>query len=251
MPTIEDNKTNESSGNVDFSSQITRLLPNTTYYLRAYATNKNGTGYGDTKTFTTSFVTDFEGNIYNAVTIGTQVWLVENLKTIHYQNGDLITNATNTSGTNWTSLTTGVFCDNTTEIVSNVYGRLYNWYAVVDNRKICPSGWHVPTITEWNTLITYLGGESVAGGKLKEVGTSHWIDPNTGATDEVGFKALAGGLRYYAGGYSAVGENASWWTSTESSSSAAWNIWTRNTYINVSIVTVGKTLANSVRCIRD
>ena len=118
---------------------------------------------------------------------------------------------------------------------------------------VCWSTGQNPTIEDNKTtdLITFLDGESIAGGKLKETRTLHWLDPNTGATDEVGFKALAGGCRYYAGGFCPIGQDACWWSSTEYDNTFAWEVWTRNTITQINTVHVGKTLANSVRCIRD
>lgn len=117
-------------------------------------------------------VKDFDGNVYDTVVIGTQVWLVQDLKVTHYQNGDPIPNVTD--GTNWSSLTSGAYCDyDNAPSNSTIYGKLYNWFTVRDSRNICPSGWHVPTDAEWETLINHLGGSEVAGCKLKEQGTEH------------------------------------------------------------------------------
>ena len=161
-------------------------------------------------------VTDIDGNIYNSVTIGNQVWMAENLKTTKYQNGEAIPNVTD--DTEWSNLVTGAYSDyNNDPSNSDTYGRLYNWYAVDDSRNICPSGWHVPNYSEWTTLENYLGGYLVAGGKLKETGTTHWSSPNTGATNETGFTALpAGGRGSNPGDFIYLGERAVWWTSKDS-----------------------------------
>jgi uncharacterized protein (TIGR02145 family) len=169
-------------------------------------------------------VTDRDGNVYNTVTIGAQTWMAENLKTTRYQNGDLI-------GT-----TTSVDLDITNENSpkyqwayggneSNVstYGRLYTWYGVIDSRNVCPTGWHVPTDAEWTSLTTYLGGEGAAGGKLKETATTHWLTPNTDATNETNFTALPGGYRNQNGEFSGIGNYGYWWSSTENTTIAAWN----------------------------
>jgi uncharacterized protein (TIGR02145 family) len=197
-PTIDNSKTSNDIGTGSFTSNLTGLTANTIYYVRAYATNSMGTAYGNQVTFKTTTdvetntVTDIDGNIYHTVTIGTQVWMVENLKTTKYRNGDPIPNVT---GNAWAALTTGAYCwyNNDAATYKATYGALYNWYAVADSRNIAPTGWHVPTDAEWTTLTTFLGGESVAGGKLKETGTNHWTSPNTGATNETGFTALPGG----------------------------------------------------------
>ena len=250
-PTIADNKTSDSSGTGIFTSNITGLSSNTTYYVRAYATNSEGTGYGSVLSFTTAqTVTDVDGNIYHTVTIGTQVWLVENLKTTKYNNGDPIANVTD--NTAWNGLTTGAYCNyNNDPLNSTTYGYLYNWYAVNDQRKIAPTGWHVPSDAEWTTLTTYLGGESIASGKLKESGLSHWATPNTGATNETGFTALPGGYRDNNGVFYFVGSTGYWWSYTETYVNYAWY---RTMYSYSTTVTRNycvKTWGNSVRCIKD
>jgi uncharacterized protein (TIGR02145 family) len=139
-------------------------------------------------------VTDIDGNIYNIVSIGTQKWMKENLKTIHYNNGDEIPNITDS--TQWKNLLTGAYCNyNNDTSIAAIYGRLYNWYAATDNRKICPSGWHIPADSECYVLTYYLGSIWNAGGKMKEIGTLHWLSPNIGATNSSDFMALPGGCR--------------------------------------------------------
>ncbi|MBV5313664.1 MAG: fibrobacter succinogenes major paralogous domain-containing protein [Prolixibacteraceae bacterium] len=159
-------------------------------------------------------VTDIDGNIYRTVIIGNQTWMAENLKTTRYNDGTPIANVTDNAA--WAALRTGAYCwynkDATT--LNETYGALYNWYAVSTN-KIAPTGWHVATDTKWITLIDYLGGNIVAGGKLNEVGTIHWIAPNTGATNDVGFTALPASIRFDYGIFSGIGEFAYWWSSTE------------------------------------
>ncbi len=167
------------------------------------------------KSSETGIVTDIDGNTYQTIKIGNQWWMAENLKVTHYRNGDAIPNVTDY--TEWVYLTSGAYCayDNDNSHVAT-YGRLYNWYAVSDSRNVAPSGWHVSTFEEWQTLEDYLGGSSVAGGKLKEAGTSHWASPNTGATNESGFSALPSGYRSHVyGHYSAMGFYCDFWTSTE------------------------------------
>jgi uncharacterized protein (TIGR02145 family) len=196
-------------------------------------------------------VTDFDGNVYHTVTIGTQVWMVENLKTTKYRNGDLIHNII--IAPEWDNMTSGACCDyaNTPEN-SKKYGKLYNWYAVNDSRNIAPTGWHVPSAAEWNTLITYLGGESVAGGKLKETGINHWESPNTGATNESGFTALPGGSRYFSGQFLQIGIIGFWWSSTKSSTGYAYSLnlsydGSGLGYYNFLLINGGL----SVRCVKD
>jgi len=148
-----------------------------------------------------SNVIDIDGNAYKTVKIGSQIWMSENLKTSHYRNGDSI--PTVTDNTAWSVFTTGARCwyNNDSTTYENPYGNLYNWYAVVDNRNICPIGFHIPSNMEWSTLVDYLGGESIAGGKMKATGTIYWDSSNTGATNESGFTALGGGARIYNGSF--------------------------------------------------
>lgn len=165
-------------------------------------------------------VTDYDGNIYHTVVIGTQTWTVENLKVTHYRNGDLIPNITD--NTAWPTLTTGAYCIyNNTETNKDIYGALYNWYAVTDSRNIAPSGWHVPTDEEWTTLTNFLGGSAIAGGKMKEYGTTHWTAPNTGGSNSSGLTILPCGDRGSMSGMDLTGfflnlkEYGSFWSSTE------------------------------------
>ena len=202
-PTIGNSKTTDGTGIGIFTSSITGLTANTTYYVRAYATNSIGTAYGDEavlKTFTGT-VTDFDGNVYYTVTIGSQVWLAGNLKTVKYNDGTDIPLVTDKTA--WGALTTPGYCwlNNDKATNKDTYGALYNYY-VVDpaangGKNVCPTGWKVPTNDEWTALTTYLNGEAAAGGKLKEAGTAHWQTPNTGATNETGFTALPAGGRGY------------------------------------------------------
>jgi uncharacterized protein (TIGR02145 family) len=196
-PTLSDSHTSDGSGAGVFSSSLTGLNQQTNYYIRAYATNAAGTSYGNTVTFTT-LVVDIDGNIYHTVTIGTQVWMVENLKTTHFNDGSPIFNCTDNA--TWGTLTTPAFCwYNNDSTNKNPYGALYNWYAAISS-NLCPPGWHLPTVDDFNTLYNYLGGASTAGGLMKEAGTAHWSPPNTGATNASGFTAVAGGSRSAGGG---------------------------------------------------
>ena len=198
-----------------------------------------------------SKLTDADGNVYHTVTIGSQVWMVENLKTTKYRDGTAIPNIIN--NTDWLSLSTGAYRDyNNTSSVSTIYGKLYNWYAVADSRNLCPSGWHVPSDADWTILTTYLGGESVAGGKLKEIDTTHWKSPNTGATNETGFTALPGGqFSLFSGTFDGIGSYTAWWSSIESYPDL---VWFRGLHYNSKIVTLSYSIKKtglSVRCLKD
>jgi uncharacterized protein (TIGR02145 family) len=212
-PTISNSKTTDGTGTGIFTSLITGLSTVTTYYARAYSTTSVGTSYGNEISFKTYFgeVTDIDGNIYPTVKIGEQVWMAENLKVTKYNDGTAIPNVTD--NTVWAALTTGAYCwyNNDATTYKATYGALYNWYAVNTN-KLAPTGWHVPIDEEWTTLTNYLGGVDVAGGKLKEVGTTHWQSPNTGATNETSFTALPGGYR--DNNYTDIKNISGFWSST-------------------------------------
>jgi len=206
-------------------------------------------------------VTDIDGNVYETVLIGTQTWTVENLKVIHYRNGDAIPIVT--VDTDWSNLTSGAYCnyDNDARYVAN-YGRLYNWHAVNDSRGIAPEGWHVPTDAEWKQMEMCLGmSQSQAdltgwrgtneGGKIKGTGTDHWTSPNTGATDESGFTCLPAGHRKLDGDYGAAGTDALLWSATGQSDELAWR---RNlSYGSAQIYRLAsdKEEGYSVRCVKD
>jgi uncharacterized protein (TIGR02145 family) len=147
------------------------------------------------------------------VTIGAQVWTGCNLSVTTYRNGNTIPQVTDPTA--WAALTTGAWCHVNNDPANDaIYGKLYNWYAVNDPRGLGPVGYHVPTVVERDALITYLGGQSVAGGKIKEVGTCHWLSPNVGATDETGFTAFGAGVRDYDGTYRDFNYLGWFWTST-------------------------------------
>jgi uncharacterized protein (TIGR02145 family) len=179
----------------------------------------------------------------------------ENLKTTRYRNGDLIpTGLTNNQWSNTTSGAYAIYNDSTQ--YNNIYGKLYNWYAVADPRELCPTGWHVPTDSEWDTLVNYLGGSSIAGGKMKTIGdlqsgTGLWQSPNTGATNSSGFSGLPGGYRVDNGNYSFIGDFGHWWSSTPNGTSNAWDwlLYYDSGYVFSS--NANKRLGFSVRCIKD
>jgi len=247
--------TSDGQGAGSFASVIGGLTANTTYYLRAYATNSAGTGYGNEISFTTKdaswgTITDADGNVYHTITIGTQVWMVENLKTTKYRNGASIPNVS--TNAQWEVLGTGAYCNYNNDVLNaNTYGRLYNWFAVNDSRKLAPEGWHISSYADWYTLINYLGGESVAGGKLRETGTTHWCYPNNGATNECGFTALPAGYRNLWGSFSNKTYQALWWCSTEGSPDLAWAALIIFNAVNVTFEADYKKYGCAVRCVKD
>ena len=194
-------------------------------------------------------VTDIDGNIYNTVQIGNQVWMSENLKTSRYRNGGLIPNVTD--GTAWSNSTTGAWSYYNNDVSNNaIYGKSYNWYTTLGD-TLCPAGWGVPTDAEWTTLTNYLGGESVAGGKMKTIGTAYWESPNTGAINLSGFSALPGGYRNTDGSFSLIRSNAFFWSAAEFDSNYAWYRLLNGNNGNVSRYGNGKSVGASVRCLRD
>ena len=209
-----------------------------------------------TPVIATDTVSDTEGNIYKTVQIGNQWWMAENLKSAKYRNGDPIPHVSD--NTAWAVLSTPAYCwyQNDKAGYGTVYGALYNWYTVDaasnGNRNICPAGWHIPSEAEWTTLTTCLGGLSVAGGKMKEAGTSHWSAPNTGATNTSGFTALPGGYRgYTTGEFGNIGSFAHWWSSTQEDAALAWGegLFTLDNPADHS--TSVKKNGFSIRCVKD
>lgn len=246
-PTIENNKTIQGADLGNFISELKNLSPNTTYYVRSYATNVLGTAYGSQMIFKTLD--------YSFVSIGKQDWMIKNLDVITYRNGDTIPQVTNPEA--WVALKTGAWCYyNNSSANGTTFGKLYNWYAVNDPRGLAPKGWHIPSDAEWTILGKQLGGDSVAGGKLKA--TVLWLQPNWKATNESGFTALPGGNRRGDGteAYAALFQNlyfyGGWWSSTEPNSNGAFN--RRLTFDLKQLYTdlyADKQDGFSVRCLRD
>ena len=197
-----------------------------------------------------STVTDYQGNGYNTVKIGEQCWLRENLRSTKYNDGTNIPNITN--NTTWASLTTPAYCwyNNDYSIYGSIYGALYNWYAV-NTGKLCPVGWHVPSDAEWTQLTDYLGGESIAGDKLKEAGNSHWFSQNFGATNESCFTALPGGIRVYDGAFYYNGVHGYWLSTSEDETIYIWVRELSYSESNAIRTKSNKELGNSVRCVKD
>jgi uncharacterized protein (TIGR02145 family) len=191
-------------------------------------------------------VSDIDGNGYDTVHIGTQIWLAENLKTTHYNDGTSIPKVTD--NLTWSGLSTGArsYYGNDSTQYDKVYGPLYNWHAV-ETGKLCPTGWHVPTDAEWTVLTNYLGGD---GGKLKEVGTVHWNN-STGATDEFGFTALPGGGRTDA--FDDITLTGSWWSSTQAvdSPNNAWQLKLNSNDTDMVRDYDFKYVGFSVRCLQN
>jgi uncharacterized protein (TIGR02145 family) len=203
-------------------------------------------------------VKDIDDNVYHTVTIGTQVWLVENLKTTKYNNGSSLSYVTD--NTIWNNMNSAAYCwyNNDPTTYKSDYGALYNWYAAYSD-KLCPTGWHVPSLEEWNTLINFLGGTGEAGVKLKEYGMEHWLTPNAGATNESGFTALPGGTRYtWSDGTSFRGitTEGNWANSTQPSGQYSTYNWVHLQYNFSSVSNYGGSNGPgqegmSIRCVKN
>lgn len=248
--------------NTIVTANITGLEPGTEYFYRIKVKSPTETVTGKDTSFTTTnpgktvitfnpglaygSVNDNDDNVYNTITIGTQAWMAENLKTTKFNDGTVIPFLPDMTA--WIDSTSSGYCWYNND--SLVYGALYNWYAV-NTSKLCPTGWHVPSDTEWSLLTTYIGGESTAGAKLMEEGNVHWQTPNYSQTNETGFTALPGGYRSTAGTYNSIRRYGYWWTSTEYSSAYAYCRSILYSYAYVDRSNTGKEGGFSVRCVKD
>ncbi len=286
-PTINDNKSIGGKGTGNFTTDLTFLEPNTEYFIRAYAIYSGGTIYSTSSTNSypgfsgfsslktplppsteTLFkdtlpygsVTDIEGNQYKTVQIGTQVWMAENLKVKKYRNGEEIPNLTENA--KWIAQSGGAYCDYYSPLMSDVFGRLYNWEALNSEKGLCPAGWHIPSDDEWKTLEMHLGlsqqevdktGErgTDQGAQLKQPGFEFWTNNEFGNRGEnkLRFTALPAGFRDKNGDFKGYSATTGWWSSSAFNASNAW-------HRSVSIFKlhrsdVSKRNAYSVRCIKD
>ena len=270
-PTIADSKTSDGAGSGTFTSTMSGLTAGTTYYVRAYATNNAGTSYGVVVSFTTSTtnpgntVTDIDGNVYHTITIGTQTWMVENLKTTKYRNGDVIGTTTGAIPYDATSKYQWAYDGNEANVAK--YGRLYTWWAATDTRNIAPEGWHIPTDAEWTSLENYLitngynyDGSTTSNKIAKALAaTTDWATyTETGAigndltkNNSSGFAALPGGYRSYDGPFFAVGDAGFWWGYTQNTYSNAWarSMGCYSSGLGRHSYTIS--YGFSVRCVRD
>ena len=250
-PTVADSHLDDARYTKNFRFNISGLQPGTKYYMRPYAENENAIAYGQEFSFNTK-IADIQGNTYKTVTIGNQVWMAENLNTTRYRNGDLI--YTTTLGLSGRNAPKYQWAYGNNENYAKIYGRLYTWYTVTDSRNICPVGWHLPKQSELAALKVFAGAEEVAGGKLKEAETTHWLSPNTSASNEFGFSALPGGTRMVDGAFVSLGISCYLWSSdTETYNDNAWGMG-YGIYYDKSIFLWGgfyKETGKSVRCVKD
>ncbi len=236
--------------NGETTEDITNLVVGT---YSVTVTDANVETISDSTTITqpndTTTVIDIDGNVYHTVTIGSQIWLVENLRTTRLNDGEQIPNITD--NVEWYNLTTPGYCWYDNDLSNKeTYGALYNWYAV-NTGRLAPSGWHIPTQAEWIILISHLGGENIAGSKLKESGTIHWLSPNTGATNESGFTALGAGVRDNSF-FLMMEANYIWSSSSETGNSTqAYQVHLHWNNGRSSLYTMQKYSGFTVRCIRD
>jgi uncharacterized protein (TIGR02145 family) len=261
-------KTMDGSGVGTFLSTIVGLTANTTFYVRAYATNSAGTTFfGNQLSFTTpvpspTIIADFNGNIYSLITVCNQTWTKSNFNASKYNDGTTIPEVTDPA--DWNTLTTGAWCYYNNDAANGTtYGKLYNYYAVLGiydeasrlnpslRKKLAPTGWHVPTDADWTTLTNCLGGSMAAGGKMKEIGTVHWDNPNMGATNISGFTALPGGQRDFFGEFTEIKKKGYWYGLSLDGEMQGWSRTLFYISPGVAAAVGADKWGYSVRCIRD
>ncbi|MBN1184797.1 MAG: hypothetical protein JXB49_21100 [Bacteroidales bacterium] len=219
---------------------------NNGYYVRLFLDDKSVKSLISVDTKDKS-----ENNIeeFNTITIGTQVWMKENLSSTHYSNGDPIKMISDKS--EWKSINNGAYCwYNNDSSFRNTYGAIYNWYVVNDPRNLCPTGWHIPSDDEWSVLIDYLGGLEVAGNKLVDAG-SHWMCPDQIAENNYGFSALPGGFRDKNGVFSYIGYTGHWWSNSQDNDKSAWYYAISVHLKNMTRFNNDKSAGKSVRCLKN
>lgn len=271
-PTIENNKSITDSNTNTFSINITNLKPGTTYYVRAFAINAAGTAYGNEVSFKTSAtgaqfneslfyssLSDIDGNVYKTILIGGREWMAEDLRVTKYQNGQSINHIT-TDTLQWMQTKSGAWSYYNNDTSRNIpYGKLYNWYTTADSRKVCPTGWRIPTEGDWNQLIntldsTFIQDEiiqsSKAGAKMKSTSTIYWSAYDQNTTNSSGFSAIESRYRDFNGSFNGISETY-WWSSNEFNTSHALsrNIFSSNG--NVKRLNLNKNTGLAVRCIKE
>lgn len=227
--------------------ELPNLLPGTNYHFRIKLENALGITYTEGRRFKTYNAVDADENGYYSVMIGTQEWLSENLKTTHFSNGEAISNVT--VAYDWSALTSPGYCTYKNE-EPGIYGNLYNFYAASDSRNVCPAGWHVPTLTELNTMIAFLGGEVEADKKIREAGLAHWLY-NTGATNSTGLTLLPAGNREGNGDFMNRMYSTYVWSSTTGGVEGGMNIGLEWNAPKIYITPYGKSYGASIRCLKD
>lgn len=268
-PTIANNKVTAGSGYGLYQATLTGLAPATIYYVRAYAIKSGTVFYGNELNLTTlaindptpgiGVVYDIDGNPYNTLTYGGKVWMLENLKTTRFRDGSSISNIQDNNA--WKSATIPAWCNyNNDPALGDQYGKLYNQLSVIDSRGLAPAGWRIATLQEWTDMMRYLGGDGVAGGRMKETGFTHWNTPNTG-THDAGFNAFGGGYRdYFLGTFKELNNHTQFWSSSSTTGGPGTYAQMRNiiltydnagNYIHMGGYENGHSWGYSVRCIKE
>jgi uncharacterized protein (TIGR02145 family) len=253
FPTLQDDTLTSGSGEGPFTDTIFGLTGEKTYYIRAFATTNKGTGYGAALTLRTADTTvrDIDGHVYRVIQSGYLIWMAENLRVTRFRNGDPVPEVQDNSG--WMTRDSAARCwYQNDEGNREIYGALYNGQAINDPRKLAPEGWHIALFQEWQYLANTLGGSLLAGGYLKETGTEHWLNPNAGAADLIGFTALPGGYRDGADGtFKSLHTEGRWWTASQAGEGRSWFY---RIYHFSAILDYDKSIANtgfSVRCVKN
>ena len=253
-PSTEDSKTSDGTGAGLFAGNLTELTPNTTYYVRAYATNSEGTAYGEQKSFVTNkdeapntFKDSRDGKVYKTILLGKQVWMAENLAFLPEVSPPALESANEAYFYVYGYYGTDVAVARETENFIT-YGVLYNWTAAM---SACPDGWHLPNEDEWYELFEFAGGILKAGGRLKEAGTEHWSQPNEQASNSTGFTALPGGARGMDGDFINMFDNGNWWMSTKQGLFDAMFLSIQAHHGDVKRPILPKRNGFSVRCLKD
>lgn len=249
-PTLLDNTILKGPDAGSFTGSISSLLPNTTYYIRAFATNNLGTRYSNELLGNTSLMaTDIDGNLYPGIKIGNQTWFSKNLNVTKYQNNDNVEQVI--SSIAWLNLMEGAWSySNNSSSYGGTYGKLYNWFAATDTRKICPVGWKIPSDADWTILTDFLGGLDVAGGKLKSTGISIWQIPNNWANNLSYFSGLPGGYRDESGLFLGLGYYGLWWSSTSDGPNAL-SRYVYNEFNYASKDSSAKNQGLAIRCLME
>ncbi|HWR33178.1 MAG TPA: fibrobacter succinogenes major paralogous domain-containing protein [Chitinophagaceae bacterium] len=268
-PTIANSRVTAGSSYGVFQATLTGLTAATTYYVRAYAIKSGAVYYGNELSLTTltindptpgiGVVYDIDGNPYNTLTYGGKVWMLENLKTTRFRDGTPIPNIQDNNA--WKTATTPAWCNYNNDVaLGNEYGRLYNLLTVHDSRGLAPAGWRIPTLAEWTDMLRFLGGDAVAGGRIKEAGLTHWNTPNTGDHNG-GFNAFGGGYRdYYFGNFSELKVSGQFWSSSSGTGGFGTNAQMYNikllynsasNLIHMGNYLNGHAWGYSVRCIKE
>ncbi len=266
-PGFGDNTMNCGTGIGNFTTEISCLSHSKTYYVRTFATNKQGTAFGKTEQFSTLSlnipcpdnpqITDIDGNTYNTILVGDQCWMKENLKTSKYRNGIEINGDKNQKNKKVPAFDGAYAWYENDSLLWQSYGLLYDWFAVDNENGLCPEGWHVPSNDEWIILSDFLGEASYIGGSLKSESTApqihpRWDKPNSGADNTTGFSAYPGGIKIAPNAFDELGLRGRWWSSSEVDTTFAWGSILSTESNSFFRTSEGyKQFGFSIRCLKD